>query len=97
MPLSKQRLARKAIRELIEEYASSPEDSWTEKTAGAVMKQPLIIDYLSAVGVWAALVEAKTDPGLSARIVKALKASGMADALPFTEEDVAAKASKKED
>ncbi len=97
VPLSKQRLARKAIRELIEEYTSSPEDSWTEKTAGAVMKQPLIIDYLSAVGVWAALVEAKTDPGLSARIVKALKASGMADALPFTEEDVAAKASKKED
>ena len=97
VPLSKQRVARKAIRELIEEYASSPEESWTEKTAGAVMKQPLIIDYLSAVGVWAALVEAKTDPGLSARIVKALKASGMADALPFTEEDVAAKASKKED
>jgi hypothetical protein len=92
VPLSKQRVARKAIRELIEEYISSSEETWTEKTTAAILKQPVIIDYLSAVGVWAALVEAKTDPSLAARIVGALKASGMADALPFTEEDVAAKA-----
>ena len=98
VPLSKQKSARKAIRELVEQYASAPEEKWTEVTTAAVLKTPAIFDYLQAVGVWAALVEAKAEPSLAGRVVAALKASGMIpDTMPFTEDDVAAKAAKKEE
>ena len=97
VPLSKQKSARKAVRELVEQYASTPDDKWTEITTAAVLSTPSLIDYLSAVGIWAALVEAKTEPDLAVRVVAALKSSGLIpDSIPFTEDDVASKA-KKED
>jgi hypothetical protein len=97
VPLSKQKSARKAVRELVEQYASTSDDRWTEITTAAVLSTPSLIDYLSAVGIWAALVEAKTEPNLAVRVVAALKSSGLIpDTIPFTEDDVAAKA-KKED
>jgi hypothetical protein len=97
LPLSKQKSARKALRELVEQYGSTAEEKWTEMTTAAVLSAPSIIDYLSAVGIWAALVEAKAEPDLAVRVVAALKGSGLIpDSIPFTEEDVAAKA-KKED
>jgi hypothetical protein len=96
VPLSKQKSARKAVRELVEQYAATSEEKWTEVTTAAVLSAPSLIDYLSAVGIWAALVEAKAEPDLAVRVVAALRASGLIpDSIPFTEEDVAAKAKKE--
>jgi hypothetical protein len=56
----------------------------------ALMKEPSIYSYLEAVSIYAALAEAKIEPALAERIVKALRESGMIpETLPFSEEDYA--------
>ena len=91
IPFSKQRAARRNIRELIETLDSAEEEEWLGHVTAALTKNPGIYYYLKAVTVYAALHEAKVDPSLAERFIKALKESGMVpeDALPFDEADFA--------
>jgi hypothetical protein len=89
MPLLKQKAARKAIRELGDKLAKAPEDDWMGITTEALMAEFAIYDYIKAVTVYAALAEAKIEPTLADRIVKALRESGMIPAdVPYTEADL---------
>ena len=86
--LPKQKAARKAIRELGERLAKADEAEWSGLVTEAIMAEFAIYNYIKAVTVYAALAEAKIEPGLTERIVKALKESGMIPAdVPFTEAD----------
>lgn len=88
IPLLKQKAARKAIRELGDRLAAAPEDDWMGITTEAIASEFAIYAYIKAVTVYAALAEAKIEPTLAERIVKALKESGMIpDDVPYTEDD----------
>ena len=88
MPLPKQKAARKAIRELGEKLAKAEESEWSGMVTEAIMAEFAIYTYIKAVSVYAALAEAKIEPALAERIVKALRESGMIpEDVPFTESD----------
>ncbi len=86
--LPKQKAARKAIRELAEKLAKADEGEWSGLVTEAIMAEFAIYNYIKAVTVYAALAEAKIEPTLTERIIKALKESGMIpEDVPFTESD----------
>lgn len=88
LKLPQQRNARKAIRDLGARLAEAPEADWTGIVTEAITATPDIYFYIEAVSIWAALAEAKIEPDLSGRIVKALKDSGaIPDSVPYNEED----------
>jgi hypothetical protein len=88
MPLPKQKAARKAIRELGDKLAKADEAEWSGMVTEAIMTEFAIYTYIKAVSVYAALAEAKIEPSLAERIVKALRESGMIpEDVPFTESD----------
>jgi hypothetical protein len=90
MTLPKQKVARKAIRELGEKLGKAEEGEWMALVTEALMKEMSIFTYLEAVSIYAALAEAKIEPALAERIVKALRESGMIpETLPFDEADYA--------
>jgi ribosomal protein S25 len=88
MPLPKQKVARKAIRELGDKLSKAEESEWSGMVTEAIMAEFAIYTYIKAVTVYAALAEAKLEPSLAERIVKALRESGMIpEDVPFTETD----------
>jgi hypothetical protein len=90
LPLKDQRTARKAIRALGDKLAKSPEDEWFGIVAEAITKELAIYHYIAAVSVYVALAEAKIEPDLADRIVRALQESDMIpDSVPYTEADYA--------
>jgi len=90
MTLPKQKVARKAIRELGDKLAKADESEWMALVTEALMKEMSIFTYLEAVSIYAALAEAKIEPALAERIVTALRESGMIpESLPFDESDYA--------
>lgn len=88
MTLPKQKVARKAVRELGDKLSKADEAEWMALVTEALMKEMSIFTYLEAVTIYAALAEAKIEPALAERIVKALRESGMIpETLPFDEAD----------
>lgn len=95
--LDDRRDARKAIRTLVKQLGKANESEWEQLVNGTVMVTPSVLPYLEAVGVWAAVVEAKADRDLAVRIVKAVQEAeaGLRELsgrdtplLPFTEADI---------
>ena len=89
IPPIKQRPIRKALRELVQKLNTSPEEDWTPLAVEALTRVPQVLDYLKAVTVSVALVEAGASPDLFARVTAALKASGIVpDDIPYNEPDL---------
>lgn len=86
MAVLQQKKAREALRRLAKKLADSDEESWPAHVRAAVMGEPLIYAYITAVSVMGALSEATDDEDLVERIMSALREAG-AD-LPFTEADI---------
>lgn len=90
LSLMAQKKARKGILTLAEKLAESPEDEWAGVLTEAISSEINIFHYIKAVTVQAALDEATEDVDLKARIVAALKNSGMVpDDVPYDETDYA--------
>ena len=77
LPLSTQRLARKAIRGLIPKLKGKDESEWESEIAFALTSEPTVYHYVNAVTVPAALAEGGAEPELSQRIISALQQSEM--------------------
>jgi hypothetical protein len=90
LTLADQRVARRAIRELMVNLEKTKEAEWLGVVTAALAKNQAIYGYLKAVTVYAALAEARVDRELAGRVVKALRDSGMVPdgALPYDEADL---------
>lgn len=90
MAFSAQRSARKAIRELMPKLEKATSEEWLGVVTNALVKEPAIYDYLKAVSVYVALVEARVDFKLADKTVMEMKKSGMIpDDVPYDEADYA--------
>jgi len=89
MKFSAQRTARRALRDLIPRLEAANEDEWIGVITEAIVKQPVIYEYLKTVTVYAALAEAKVAPAVIERTVEAMKKSGLIpDDVPYDEADL---------
>ena len=89
MKFSAQRTARRALRDLIPRLEAATEDEWVGVITEAIVKQPVIYEYLKTVTVYAALAEAKVAPEVVERTVEAMKKSGLIpDDVPYDEADL---------
>lgn len=86
--LSDQKKARKAARKLVSQAKKAPKEEWEAITTAIVMETFEIYNYIKAVTVYAALVEAGAEEELATQVIEALKESGMIPAeVPYTEAD----------
>ena len=77
LPMSTQRLARKAIRGLVPKLKGKEEKDWESEIAMTLTSEPTVYHYVNAVTVPAALAEAGADSELAVRIISTLRKSTM--------------------
>jgi hypothetical protein len=84
--------ARKALRGLAKRLGRAEESEWEELVTAALMMEPSILPYVTAVSAYAAFVETKADPELIEKVIAMLKASPLVPdgAVPYNEADLAA-------
>ena len=80
MDLAVQKKARIALRGLVQSLASSPSSEWQEQITAAVVQTPQVYEYVQAVTIRAALVEAGASNGLDQQIIEAIDRSGLVPA-----------------
>lgn len=88
MSLLDQKKARKALRQLAGKLETTDEADWLGILTEAVTSEISIYHYIKAVTVEAALTEATQNEELKARVIAAMRNSGMVpEDVPYTEED----------
>lgn len=87
---AEQRKHRRAIKKLAEALgATTTDEEATPIILNTFMSSPGLAEYVAAVSIYGALVDAKVEQELADRIVKGLKASPLVPAdIPYTIEDV---------
>jgi hypothetical protein len=71
------KVARKAIRELVQEIRQTPQEEWAPMLVGAFGDIPQIGAYVQAATIKTALIEGGADLGLAEAVVANLDASGL--------------------
>ena len=77
LPLSTQKLARKALRTLRGEVIGKPPETWETPITEALVNEPAIYHYCQAVSVGYALKEAACDPQMIMGIMNVLRNSSL--------------------
>ena len=84
LQLKGQKAARVALRTLVRQLASEPEEKWEELIAMALTAEFTIYHYIRAVTVKAAMLEAGAPPDLVTRVIEAMRQSSMVPSdLPY--------------
>ena len=77
LDLGTQKKARKALRVLVQEVGGSPSSDWQGIITARVIQTPEILEYVRAVTIRKALVEAGAANGLDSHIIQAIDESGL--------------------
>lgn len=77
LPLSVQKKARVAVRDLVKKYRNSPEETWSDLTIQALGNELSIFHYCQAVSVRAALKEGSAEEPMIDRVITLLQSNPM--------------------
>ena len=84
LQLKGQKAARVALRTLVRQLASEPEEKWEELIAMALTAEFTIYHYIRAITVRAAMLEAGAPPDLVTRVIESMRQSSMVPSdLPY--------------
>jgi hypothetical protein len=86
--LKGQKAARVALRTLVRQLDSSPEEKWEELIVMALTSEFTIYHYIRAITVKAAMLEAGAAPELVTRVISAMHKSTMVPSdLPYGDDE----------
>jgi hypothetical protein len=77
LPLSVQKKARVAVRDLVKKYRNSPEETWADLTIQALGNELSIFHYCQAVSVRVALKEGSAEETMIDRVITLLQSNTM--------------------